>query len=366
VMLGRIRMRTPTMPHPAPWEDVDMTLPASIPTMISREERRYLRWLGQSCWTGRGHVVEVGPWLGGSTYCLCTGLRDNPASRESGFKMHVYDAFEWRAFMSERAPLPLKVGDSFLPYFEENLRSFEGAIVPHRRVLPDDAIQSDPVARGVRHTQASQTDLFRWDSGPIQILFVDGAKSWDGFVHLLRETGSSLVANESIIVCQDYKHWGCYWVPALCELLKEQLTMVHVLRQNTVAFRVTRELSSEVLRALPSSADVRVDRVAGALSAAAERLERLGDVGGAASLRLGRVRFLGHRGELERAVRDFAQLERQWPAALSERALSDARKWLSQQRGSPLSFPLISRLARVRRTALRRARKLVTKLSSRA
>jgi len=46
-----------------------------VPTMLTPEERLYLHWLGAVVWSGRGCVVEIGPWLGGSTVCLAAGMR---------------------------------------------------------------------------------------------------------------------------------------------------------------------------------------------------------------------------------------------------------------------------------------------------
>ena len=66
--------------------------------MVTREECRYLHWLTSSHWRGEGHVVEMGPWLGGSTISLAMGMIDNP--RRDGWKLHVYDNFVWREFMA--------------------------------------------------------------------------------------------------------------------------------------------------------------------------------------------------------------------------------------------------------------------------
>ena len=48
--------------------------------MLSPEECQYLYWLGRSAWTGQGDVVEIGPWLGGSTVCLAAGMREEDHS----------------------------------------------------------------------------------------------------------------------------------------------------------------------------------------------------------------------------------------------------------------------------------------------
>jgi hypothetical protein len=43
-----------------PWTRVPVG-PSRIPTMISEEERRYLRWLTATRWVDAGHVLEIGP-----------------------------------------------------------------------------------------------------------------------------------------------------------------------------------------------------------------------------------------------------------------------------------------------------------------
>ena len=42
-----------------------------------------------------GDIVELGPWLGCSTFYILEGLRQNP--HFNGKKLHVYDDFVWRS-----------------------------------------------------------------------------------------------------------------------------------------------------------------------------------------------------------------------------------------------------------------------------
>ena len=88
------------LPASKDWNRIRFHLPPTIPAMISAEERRYLYWLASENWKCEGHIVEVGPWLGGSTYCLAEGMRDN--SVEGTHKLHVFDNFVWREFMRGR------------------------------------------------------------------------------------------------------------------------------------------------------------------------------------------------------------------------------------------------------------------------
>ena len=75
--------------------------------------------------------------------------------------------------------------------------------------------------------------------GPIEILFIDGAKSWRGMSHLLRIVRERIVPGTTLLVCQDYKYWGTYWVPMMMSRLREYVEPVHnVLGATTVAFRL--------------------------------------------------------------------------------------------------------------------------------
>src|SRR5439155_13855185 len=81
-----------------PLEDCD------IPGMISREERRYYQYIGKF-YSGQGEIVELGPWLGCSTFYILSGLAKNP--NFAAKHLHVYDDFVWRAsWMND------KVGES--------------------------------------------------------------------------------------------------------------------------------------------------------------------------------------------------------------------------------------------------------------
>ena len=120
--------------------------------MISDEEKRFLVWLTAQRWTGRGHVVEMGPWLGGSTACLATGMRANPARAD--WKLHVYDMFVWREYMEERHSLPIQVGESFEPFFVENLREHADLLHIHNASLTDEVVERDTLAQAVREAVA--------------------------------------------------------------------------------------------------------------------------------------------------------------------------------------------------------------------
>jgi hypothetical protein len=330
---------------PRPWRELKFDLPSHIPTMITREEIRYLRWLTEALWDDSGHVVEMGPWLGGSTFCLAAGMRAR--SSETRHKLHVFDSFEWREFMSERSPLKVANGASFEPHFQANLAPFADLVVSKCAVLPDELLATDASLAEYRQAEAKEQARFAWRDGPIQLLFVDGAKSWTGMRHLLLETAPSWIPGKTILVCQDYKHWGCYWVTALTELLSHRLRVIHVIQRNTVAFVVQSQPSAAELASLPSFEAASVPQTLQLIESAALRLSRQGDRGGASVVRLGKVPFLVHQGQAQNALREFRRQETRWLSPLHERALADARQWLSERLGQPLEESKLHGLSRV-------------------
>jgi len=321
-----------------PWKDLEIEVPPEIPTMISGEEMRYCFWLTCEAWDGRGGVVEIGPWLGGSTWCLAAGMEANP--RAGTGKLHVVDNFRWRPFMSDRAPLELEPDASFRTHFERNLAPKKELLVVHEATLPDDdsaKLAEDP---GGVLTETEAVELLSIQALPeeIGILFIDGAKSWRAFRWLLEALGPRFVPGKTIIVCQDCQAWLAYWVPMLIGLLLEtdSLAPLHTLTYNTVSFRVNSSLPTAELDASPpvidevSIADGRhwLQETERTFDSREERMA-------AALVRLSEVAFLGTKGSWEDATRAFREVEGSWPWFRGPvKQLEQARDWLASHSGS--------------------------------
>lgn len=303
------------MEHRA-WKSVSFRYPRAVPTMLAREEKRYLFWLGRDVWRGRGVVLEIGPWLGGSTVCLAAGMR--ASGRDARGRLHAVDNFLWRGFMAARAPLPLGAGESFEPFFLSNLGDHRDVVVSHARALPDERVEGDHEATAKRFEETAAVPGFDGLPGDdrIEILFIDGAKSWRGMRHLLLTTADRLVPGVSLLVCQDFKYWGTYWVPMMMARIDRYVEPIHDVRGGTtVAFRLTQAIPREAIEALP-------DHVAGIPTAegvegigrAVALLARDGDASGAANVSLARVSFLAHQGHVDRAFEEFLRIQAAWPS----------------------------------------------------
>jgi hypothetical protein len=86
-------LRKSVLERNAPWERCLPVKDDSIPGMLTESEKKYYRYISKFYSAG-GCIVELGPWLGLSTYHIISGLRENP--RFQG-KIYVYDDFVWRS-----------------------------------------------------------------------------------------------------------------------------------------------------------------------------------------------------------------------------------------------------------------------------
>jgi hypothetical protein len=279
---------------------------------------------------------------------------DNPR-RLSGARLHTVDDFIWRELFEARAPdVDIGVGNSFQGVCEANLSELAELVKVHRRRLPDDRLGS---ARAPKSEGTEAVPVFSTEdiTNPLGLVFVDAAKSWSGLVHLTREIAPLCIPGETVLVWQDFKFAANWWVSlgvsALLEADPASLELLHVVRNNSVAFRVRGPLAVD---ALPASVDD-VDAGHGVelIDGAARMLDHAGDASGARIVRLSTVAFLADIGEPQEAVDRFRALEEDWPLGLDPRPLEDIRTLLWHAGGRDVSPHRAARRARLYHRAAR-------------
>lgn len=95
--------------------------------------------------------------------------------------------------MEPFAQTQLQTGDDFLPVFLRETAAYAPWI---------DARKQDLTS-------------YRWDGGPIEILFVDAAKSWELTNAIFRGFGPFLEPGRSRIVLQDFRYYETHWLPLI-------------------------------------------------------------------------------------------------------------------------------------------------------
>lgn len=219
---------------PSPWNTDPLRGDLGAETMLSDDEVNYLRWLGKSVYTGAGRVVELGSFLGGSTLALCSGLAENPAWTTP---LLAYDRFIMFNDQENRYTHIAQPGESFFPVFQNNVRRYAGRITARPMSLPDPLPGVD------------RTDAVYPEREPIEILFIDAAKSWPVHLTILEVFGPHLIPDTSIVIQQDFKWATVFYLPLHMYQLRDCFEPVHdVNTASTTAFLYT----GGIERLLPS------------------------------------------------------------------------------------------------------------------
>lgn len=211
-----------------PWLAEDLALPpeaARVPTMLSDEEGALLFWLARDYATGQGAICDLGCFAGGSTARLAAGA----AAAGHGAEIHAYDHFTIQEAQKPRYLAPAGIapfeGADMLPAVRALLAPWSGRV--HFR--KGDIRQQDP------------------PGGPIEILFIDAAKTPRTGDEIARRFMPALIPGHALVVHQDYLHWRQPWVPAQMELLADCFELVAWCRQGTAVFRCIRSVDEATL-----------------------------------------------------------------------------------------------------------------------
>jgi hypothetical protein len=251
------------------WETIVVPDHALEPrSMLSVAERRLLFWLGAEYVRGNDAIIDLGCFLGGSTVALAEGIRANP--RATHARVDVFDRFVADEFMADHylAEHGLRPGDSFRPVFDANTAAVRDRLVVHQGDIA----------------------FVQWEERPIEVLFIDIAKTWELGDVVNRRFLPLLVPGRSIVVQQDMAHAFCPWLAITMELLTEHFELLGYVEHNSVVYRCRAPIAHE---ALPELRALSADRKVALLDQAIARFEGTAH----ALLRCARVMLLSELGE---------------------------------------------------------------------
>jgi hypothetical protein len=215
-----------------PWEAEGGSAPIEVyepKGMIGPEERRCYYWLGKNWLSGQGCIVDAGAFLGASTFCFAAGAAaGGRRDFHGGTLVHAYDYFKVvDRYVGDRIARdfrPIAIGESYLDIFESQTAKYHDIIQVH----PGDFL------------------AHHWHGDPIDILFVDIAKTASLNAHVIGEFFSKLIPGHSIVVHQDYYHCWHPYIHISMEFFDEEFELVdeHVRHQSRV-WRLMKPLSAE-------------------------------------------------------------------------------------------------------------------------
>lgn len=215
-----------------PWEAESASAPGELyepKGMIGPEERRCYYWLGKNRLSGQGCIVDAGAFLGASTLCFAAGAAAGGRRDFEGRTLvHAYDYFKVvDAYVGKSIAKdfrPIALGESYLDIFNGQTAKYSDLI----HAYPGDFL------------------THRWHGDPIEILFIDIAKTAALNAHAIGEFFPSLIPGRSIIVHQDYFHCWHPYIHIGMEFFDEEFELLdeHVKHQSCV-WRLTKPLPAE-------------------------------------------------------------------------------------------------------------------------
>jgi Methyltransferase domain len=212
-----------------PWAAPDAQAGSYALGLLGLEERKLLYHLARDIYTGAGDVVELGAFCGASTCCLAAGLRDNP--RSAGRRVHSYDCFIANEpylvnFIRTQFGDALEIGQSFAAIFRRSTAEFANLIEVHAGDLLEQSWPSEV---------------------PIEILFVDVAKTLALSAKVLSEFFPRLIPGKSIVIHQDFYHPTAFYLPVVMDFLWDHFSIIEEGRDWSVVFRLEAAIPREKL-----------------------------------------------------------------------------------------------------------------------
>jgi len=280
-----------------------------IPSETTKHERRFIYNYFQKIWKGETSVLEIGPFMGGTTRCIAMGMLSNPCRRDS-VKLFTYDKFcgyytrealvkylqplvRQNVLQAEDIEFQLQEDAHFKFLFDkihknslygDFIESFEGA-------LPDTVKELDTTQK-----------VFTPPSGEsFEIVFVDGCKSWYGTKYFMSKICSHLSPGSHLIF-QDYGWRSCFWLPVFLNVFRPYFRLV-AYTDATYSFQLVQGLSSQIIHNMfPDSPELfGLERIREVFSVLTSEAQTLSDGNALLNLQLQLGAALAYLGEHEEA-----------------------------------------------------------------
>ena len=183
-----------------------MRKPAATPwaCLASMSEGCSIKWCVLNSYIGEGAVVEAGAFCGASTCCLAAGLRDNPLAAGRSVRISLTTLLRasptWSIFCGRSSVRRSN--------WESPSRRSIAALFPRRL----------PIVCGFTRGTCSIRYVARRPD-PIEILFVDVAKTLALSGKVLTEFFTHLIPEKSVVIQQDFYHPTAFYLPVVMEFL---------------------------------------------------------------------------------------------------------------------------------------------------
>lgn len=252
-----------------------------LPGMINDSERQLYYHIVKHCLSDAGQIVDAGCFLGASSRIFGEGLSAKGAASE--IRIHSYDLFKNTntAYDKFLQPAPPRNSD-LLPYFMQNIR---------------------PVADRINIYPQNFLDT-KWTGGPIELCFVDIAKSPTLNAHVYASFSDSWIPGYTYYLQQDFVHLEAPWVQYVIGFLSDHFVFLHV-EPPTLCMGITSPIPPEKIERIIADNFTPIEKARYALSLT----EFFGDIETLCAIQLIGARLLAEAGKKKDAVELVADLE---------------------------------------------------------
>ena len=200
-------------------------------SMLRKEESNLLYFLARDYCTAAGALIDAGALIGASSSCLCGGLRDRSDSVAFVKSIHAFDKFKADEpylvnYLKTRVDENISEGDDFVGVYEKNTLGCQEYIEIH---------------------QGDFMDVV-WTGDPIELLFVDIAKTQQLNSHLIKEFFPALIPGKSLLVHQDYHHPHLPYIHVSMEYLSQYFEIVDYAVNDSILFMNVEKIPHEMIR----------------------------------------------------------------------------------------------------------------------
>lgn len=223
---------------------------STIPGEVSVREKAFLFNFLATVWSGKNHVIELGPFLGSSTKAIALGMLSNPRRSEKA-KIFTYDRFG--AYFEAKRLLetldPLFARGILSPATKTKLQESNGLpdfydifIEIHRRepYFPILEVNRTPLPDAHGDLNNSHKLLVLDPSMKYDVIFIDGCKSWFSTKYFMAEI-SKCCEPGAYFLSQDFGWYTCFWLPIFWYQFREHFELLAFV-DSTYVFQLRRKL----------------------------------------------------------------------------------------------------------------------------
>jgi hypothetical protein len=301
-----------------------------LPSQTTQRERRFLWTFFSTIWEGDRDVVEVGPFLGGTTRAIASGMLHNPRRRPER-RLYTFDRFEG---YFEAGPLlamlePHGVVDDAVRRAIEESTSFRlvfDRLHEKQPYWPLVVVQDRPLPSEPTETEAPNRAFALPEGLEVGAAFVDGCKSWFATKRFMADVAERMDPG-GYFLFQDFGWYTCFWLPAFVGLAGDAFALVSYV-DHTYTFQLRTRLDrAAVDRFFPDTpGELRPLDFAHVFQALERQARDRSDARAMVSLPLQHAAALAYIGETEEARAMIDALARKSHAKAHLEMIRDARR----------------------------------------